>query len=177
MAQPKRAFLNLTLFHLAYEHRKTMLLSRISTTGTAHTKEGTDAIFRMHSRWGSPVFHVLGGCCDACPGPSQAALYSTWETHSCPTVSTSPWTRPGLDAPVAQYARHTLSEPSSLRQYLHHLATPRDPPAVCLCDNTAQSSERSSLDLAHNLIALPMHRMKHVCGGAQPTATCSAYGE
>jgi hypothetical protein len=86
----------------------------------------------------------------------------TWETHSCPTVPTSPldkaWTLRKTRAPP----------PIRAIKHLHQLPTPRDPPAVCSCNGTAESSERSSLDLAQNLLALPMH----VCGRAQPTATC-----
>ena len=77
----------------------------------------------------------------------------------------------GLDlTQTRQNIRGDAPPPIQSRFHLRHELTPRDAPAV-YC--TAVLFERSSLDLARSLLALPMH----VCGGAQRTATCSAYGD
>lgn len=161
MAQLGRAFLNLTLFHVVCGRRK-QHFCHVCVPLLQH--KPTDVVFECTPDGEDPSFTCEEGAVTLVPVHSRRLC--TWETHSCPTVSTSPWTRPGLDAEYAP-------PPIRAIKHLHHLPAPRDPPAVCSCDGTAESSKRSSLDLAQNLTAPPMH----VCGGAQRTATCSAYGE
>ena len=125
----------------------------------------------MHSRWGSPIFHVSKHCRDAYRTLRQSTVCGSKCGRPTPAPRSQRLLGQGLDlTQTRQSTRGNAPPPIQSRFHLHYELTPRDLPAV-YC--TAVSFERSSLDLAQSILALLMRD----CGGAQRTATCSAYGD